>query len=296
MRPILERLKEGEILVSDGAMGTMLIEAGLPTESCPELHILNRPEAVIGITMAYREAGADILQTNTFGASPAKLSGFGLEDRTEEINRKGVYLAREVAAGKAYVSGSCGPSAKMLKPYGETEPEILYDSFERQFRAMEEVGVDLFLVETMTDLEEATLAVKAAKSVSPETPVAATMTFDETPRGFYTIMGVGVKEAAEGLEKAGADMIGSNCGNGIEKMIEIARALREVSTLPVVIQSNAGLPETRDGRLVYSETPRFFAKKAIQLMEAGVSVIGGCCGTTPEHIRLLRKLVDSRNS
>jgi 5-methyltetrahydrofolate--homocysteine methyltransferase len=154
--------------------------------------------------------------------------------------------------------------------------------------------VDLICIETMTDLAEASLAIRAAKEVSASIPVMSTMTFDQTPRGFYTIMGTTVEAAAAGLEEAGADLVGSNCGNGIETMVELARAFREHSALPLIIQSNAGLPEMKSGELVYRETPDFMAEKAKAMLGIGVSIIGGCCGTTPDHIRALREMVDSR--
>jgi 5-methyltetrahydrofolate--homocysteine methyltransferase len=245
------------------------------------------------IARLYLDAGADIVQTNTFGGSPLKLAMYGLDDQAEEINRIAVAAGRKVAGNRTYVSGPCGPSGKMLKPYGDTDPDDMYDSFRRQMGALIDAGVDVICVETMVDLQEATLAIQAAKDVSATTPVMATMTFDSTPKGFHTIMGVGIEKAAAGLQEAGADIIGSNCGNGIENMIKIARGFRQCSELPLIIQSNAGLPETRDGQTVYPETPAFMAEKAKELIEAGVSIIGGCCGTTPEHIRAIRMTVDS---
>lgn len=289
MKPILERLKDGEILVADGAMGTMLFQKGLQPGHCPESLNLTKPETLEEIARLYLDAGADIIQTNTFGASPMKLSEYGLEEKTEEINRKAVSIVKEVVGRGAYVAGSCGPSGKILKPYGDTDPDFLYEGFERQMKALVMAGVDLLCIETMTDLIEATLAVKAAKAVSPKIPVVATMTFDETPRGFFTIMGVNIEEAAAGLQDAGADIIGSNCGNGIENMIKIAREFREVSNLPLIIQSNAGQPETKSGKLIYPETAEFFAEKTRDLVDAGVSIIGGCCGTTPEYIRAIKQ-------
>ena len=294
MKPMLDRLKEGEVLVADGAMGTLLLDKGLQAGECPEGLNLSKPEILTDIAQGYLQAGADIVQTNTFGGSPMKLKEYGLEDKTEEINRRAASLVREVVTDRAYVSGSCGPSGRILAPYGDTEPEALYSGFERQIRSLVEGTVDVVCVETMTDLREAVLAVQAAKAVSAQTTVMATMTFDETSRGFYTIMGVSIAEAAAGLQEAGADVIGSNCGNGIEKMVRIAREFIEVTSLPVIIQSNAGIPEMKDGRPYYPEPPALFAEKARELMAAGVSIIGGCCGTTGEHIRAIREVVDSR--
>ncbi len=293
MKSILKRIKKNKILAGDGAMGTMLFQRGLKPGEPPESVNLKNPEILEEIAQAYLDAGADIIQTNTFGASPLKLSDYGLEDKTEEINRIAVEGVRKVVGNKAYVSGSCGPSGKLLKPFGDTEPDDIYQSFKRQMKALINTGVDLICIETMTDLNEATLAIKAAKSISPEIPIMTTMTFDETPRGFYTIMGVSIEAAVVGLQKAGADIIGSNCGNGIENMIKIAREFKKLTILPIIIQSNAGIPEIREGKLFYSETPEFFAEKTKELIDAGVSIIGGCCGTTPDYIRAIRKVVDN---
>lgn len=292
MKSILQKLKTNEILIADGAMGTMLFARGLQPGKPPESVNLKTPEILEEIAQAYLDAGAKIIQTNTFGASPLKLSDYGLQDKTEEINRIAVERVKKVVGDKAYVSGSVGPSGKLLKPFGDTEPEDIYKSYERQMKVLINAGVDLICIETMTDLNEATLAIKAAKSISPEIPIMATMTFDETPRGFYTIMGVSIEDAVVGLQKAGADIIGSNCGNGIENMIKIAQVFKNFSKLPIIIQSNAGIPEMKEGKLIYSETPEFFGEKAKELINVGVSIIGGCCGTTPEYIKAIRKTVD----
>ncbi len=296
MKQLLERLKAGEILVADGAIGTMLFAKGLKPGEFPEAVNLARPAVLEEIASEYLDAGADIIQTNTFGASPLKLSLYGVDEQAEEMNQSAAMAVRKAVGGRAHVSGSCGPSGKLLKPYGDTEPEDLYNSFLRQVKSLVEAGVDVICVETMTDLAEATLAVKAAKETSPTIPVMATMTFDPTPKGFYTIMGVSIADAASGLEQAGADIVGSNCGNGIVKMIEIAKRFKECSALPIIIQSNAGLPRIEGGTTTYGETPDFMAEKARELVAAGVSIIGGCCGTTPDHTRAIRAMIDSLSS
>ncbi len=293
MRRLAERLKEGLTLVADGAMGTMLIARGLKTGECPESFNLTRPEVLQEIARLYLDAGADIIETNTFGASPLKLSQYGLRDKTEEINRNAVRALRNVVGERAYVAACCGPSGKLLKPYGNTDPEDVYGSFLEQIKCLAEAGIDCVCIETMTDLMEAGLAIRAAKAVSPVIPVTATMTFDRTPRGYYTIMGVSIEKAAVGLREAGADVIGSNCGNGIENIIEIARCFRQYCDLPLIMQANAGLPEINNDVLVYGEMPDFTASKAKELVDVGVSIIGGCCGTTPEHTRAIRTMIDT---
>jgi 5-methyltetrahydrofolate--homocysteine methyltransferase len=274
-------------------MGTLLQQRAASSEPCPEAINLNRPEVLEDIARAYVEAGADIVQTNTFGASSLKLSPAALADKTEQINEAAVRAVRKAVGDQAFVSGSCGPCGQILQPYGDADPDHVYHSFLRQLKALIESGVDVICVETMMDVTEAKLAVRAAKSVSATIPVMATMTFDETPRGFYTMMGVDIAQAAAQLAEAGADVIGSNCGNGIENMIRIAAEFRGHSDLPVIVQPNAGLPEMKGDTPVYSEAPDFMAEKAKGLIDHGVSIIGGCCGTTPQHIAALRKVVDS---
>ena len=293
MKPILEKIHSGEVLVADGAMGTMLFRRGLQPGECPEAFNLSHPEILEEIASEYLQAGADIVQTNTFGGSPLKLASYHLESRTKEINRSAVSCVKTAVAGRAYISGSCGPSGEMLTPYGTIEEDTMSKSFTEQLAVLIDAGVDLVCVETMTDLREARLAIMAAKSLSPSMPVMATMTFDKIPKGYYTIMGVDIDQAVAGLSEAGADIIGSNCGHGIETMIEIARQIRKISRKPIIIQSNAGLPAQVSDEVVYPESPSYFAEKSLELIEAGVSIIGGCCGTTPEHVGAVRKAVDT---
>jgi len=293
METLMERLGRREILVSDGAIGSMLLSRGLPKTQYPESYNMSHTSVLTDIAKEYLEAGAEIIQTNTFGGSPLKLKNYSLEDKTDTINRIAVEAVRSAVADKAYISGSCGPSGKMLKPYGDVEPEEMYDSFHRQIFSLISAGVDVICIETMTDINEALSAIKAAKDISSTIPVMATMTFDPTPRGFFTIMGTDIPTAVRILSDAGADVIGSNCGNGIDNMIKIAEDFKAETEIPVMIQSNAGLPELKDGKIFYSETPEFMADKAAELAELDISIIGGCCGTTPAHIRAIRDKIDS---
>jgi len=290
--PLYQRLASGDVLLADGAMGTLLFERGLDPGACPESVTLSHPEVLEEIARLYLKAGADIIGTNTFGGSPLKLAAYGLAASTYEINARAVAAVRNAVGDRAYVAGSVGPCGKLLTPHGDTEPEDVYQSFRTQVESLIAAGVDCVAVETMIDLSEAKLAVRAVKDVSPPTPVMASMTFDATPNGFFTIMGVSVEDAARGLTEVGADAIGSNCGNGIENMVEIARAFRRFSQFPLTIQPNAGLPHMINGKPVYDETPSFMAEQAKALVSIGVSVIGGCCGTTPEHIAALRAMTD----
>jgi len=274
-------------------MGTLLIERGLAPGEPPEMVALTRPGVLEEIARLYLEAGADLIETDTFGGSPLKLGLHGLGERCEEVNREAVRAVRRVAEGRAYVAASCGPSGHLLEPYGDTAPGAMHESFARQVEVLARAGADCLVVETMTDLAEARIAVRAAKEVAPSLPVLATMTFDPTPRGYFTIFGASVAAAAAGLEEAGADAVGSNCGLGIAHLVKIARAFREATRLPLVIQPNAGLPRAVGTQTIYDETPEILAEGARELVDLGVAVIGGCCGTTPAHIRALRALADA---
>jgi len=293
VEPLIDRIGRGEVLLSDGAMGTMLFKQGVGPGDCPEAVALERPALLTEIAGSYLEAGADLVETNTFGGSPAKLAHYDLDGRCEEINRAAVNAVREAVGDSAYVAASVGPSGQILKPYGEADPDALAEGFRRQIAALAEAGADVICIETMTDVEEACLAVAAAREVAPMLPVLATMTFDPTPRGFFTIMGVTVELACARLGAAGASLVGANCGHGIETMVELAHAFKAQEPGPLVIQSNAGLPELVDGEPTYQESPDFMAARLPDLLAAGVAVVGGCCGTTPEHIAALRRAIDA---
>lgn len=293
MSGLLERLRSGEVLVGDGAWGTLLMARGLAPGEPPETFNLSRPGVIEEIAREYLEAGAQVITTNTFGGSPARLRQRGLDDRTEDINRAAVEASRRAAGGRAFVSASVGPCGHVLKPYGDADPGEIAAGFERQIAALAAAGADLVCIETMTDLGEAERAVRAARAAAPGLPVMATLTFEPTRRGFFTVMGNSIEDAARRLTDAGADILGSNCGNGSAVMVEIAREFRARTDRPIAIQPNAGLPEPRGGTTVWPEDPAFMAARARELLTLGVSLIGGCCGTTPAHIRAIRQAVDA---
>jgi 5-methyltetrahydrofolate--homocysteine methyltransferase len=293
MTNFFERLKQEKVLVSDGAIGSLLFEKGLNPGDCPERFNLERPDVLAEIVQAYLQAGADILQTNTFGASPLKLADYKLEDKTEEINQRAVEIVKQIVGSKALVSGSVGPTGKMLTPYGDVEPATMKDNYRRQISTLIDSGADLLCIETMTDLNEAIIAVETAREISQDIPIIATMTFDVIPKGCVTIMGNMVAEVCKNLEAAGANVIGSNCGNGTKNMIVIAQEFIDNSQLPIIIQSNAGLPSVINNSVVYQETPSDFNEFSKTLIDMGVSIIGGCCGTTPDHIRAIRQFLDN---
>jgi 5-methyltetrahydrofolate--homocysteine methyltransferase len=296
MENILDRLRHGDVIVSDGALGTMLMQRGMKMGESPEVFNLTRPEVLEEIAALYLDAGSEIVSTNTFGASPLRLQQFSLDKDTEAINRSAVEAVRRAVSGKAYVSASVGPSAKMLKPLGNMEPEVVYASFLRQLAALLAAGIDMVCIETMMDLNEAALAIKAARSLDSKIPIMTTVTFGKTPQGYFTLMGTSIKNTVAALENAGADIIGSNCGEGGAQMVEIAREFQRQAHVPVAIKSNAGLPIKGQAGPVYPETPDFMAARAAEMLDLGVHIIGGCCGTTPEHIRAIRKMVDVRGN
>ena len=292
MEAITDRIGRGEILLADGAIGSLLMARGLARGAAPESINLSHPEILEEIARLYLDAGAEIIQTNTFGASPLKLANYGLAGQAAAINENAVRAVRRAGGERAYISASCGPSGKILLPYGDTHAEEMSESFHWQIEALIKAGADILCIETMSDIHEAQLAIRAARSVSLSIPIMATMTFEATARGFFTIMGVSIEKACLELQEAGADLVGSNCGNGSLQMVAIAKEFRKFSRLPLLIQSNAGVPELRAGQVHYPETPATMAAMSRELVKAGVAVIGGCCGTTPEHTRAMRRALD----
>ena len=287
---ITDRLARGDMLISDGATGTYLQSQGLEPGGCPEEFNASHPEVVKGMAAAYFDAGSDMVLTNSFGGNRFMLKKYGYGDKVREFNRLAAEHARSVAPPGGYVVGSVGPTGEFLEPLGEVGEAEMLDAFVEQIKALEEGGADGIVMETMTALEEATLAIRAAKENTNLT-VMATMTFDKGPRGYYTMMGVTPERAVAELQKAEADVIGANCGNGIENMLDIARQIRQATDGYLLIHSNAGIPEIRKGQIVYSETPEWMAERFKLLAQLGINIIGGCCGTTPDHVRALVKAV-----
>lgn len=285
---ILERLKGNNTLISDGAWGTLLQEQGLEPGVCPESWNLTNPEKVSNVAKAYLDAGSDLVETNSFGASSFKLKHYGLQDQAVEINRKAAELSRAVAGEDKIVIGSVGPTGVILM-MGEVTEEEIYESFKEQVVALAEGGADAICIETMTDLAEAKQAIKAVKE-NTALEVICTMTFDKTIDGdFRTMMGVSVEQMTTELIEAGADIIGTNCGNGMENMIPIVEAIRKTNAeIPILVHANAGLPHLRDGKNIFDETPEITASFIPDLISAGANIVGGCCGTTPEHIVKIR--------
>jgi len=287
---ILDEIKT-RVLLCDGAWGTLLQQKGLQPGECPELWNLTRRDDVLDIARSYIEAGADIIETNSFGGSRIKLSQYGLDDKASLINETAATISREAAGPDRHVAGSIGPTGKILMT-GDVTADELYEAFSEQAIALEKGGADIIIIETMSDAEEAAIAVKAAKE-NTRCTVIATMTFNPAPDGtYYTIMGVTPADMIRILREAGADIIGSNCGNGTEVLTGVARAIREADReVPLIIQPNAGVPQLIDGKTIFPESPEIMSSFVPELVNLGVNIIGGCCGTTPEHIKAIaRKL------
>lgn len=284
-------LEKKKILIADGGWGTELFKHGLKPGDAPEAWNIDHPDRVHDVALSYVTAGADIILTNTFGGNPFKLTRLGLGSRAAEINRLGAEISKEATGKRALVFGSIGPTGELMKPLGKvTEPEMV-KVFLEQAKALAAGGVDGIVIETMTDLSEAKAALRATKE-STSLPVVLSMTFDRKQSGYVTLMGVRPEQAGRELEQAGADILGANCGTGMDDMIEVARLMRLATSLPIWCKPNAGLPELIDGITVYRETPEKMASQLRAIVEAGASIVGGCCGTTPAHIQAL---VQERN-
>ncbi len=290
---ILDRLARGDVLVSDGATGTYLQGHGLEPGGCPEELNVSQPEQVRRMAADYYNAGADMVLTNSFGGSRFMLEKYGFEDRVSEFNKLAAQHSRTVASPEHFVVGSVGPTGEFLQPLGEVSDREMLEAFAEQITALEEGGADAVVIETMTALEESALAIKAARE-NTDLTVLATMTFDKGPQGWFTMMGVTPERGVTSLREAGAHIVGANCGNGIDAMRELAIEMRKHTDGYMLVHSNAGIPSIRKGQIVYPETPEYMAERFIELMDLGVNIVGGCCGTTPKHIEALAAAIRER--
>ena len=286
-REQLKELTSQGVVLLDGATGTNLMEAGMPIGVCPEAWILEHPEVMEKLQKEYVESGSMIVYAPTFTGNRIKLKEYGLEDRLEEINTALVQLSKRAVNGKAYVAGDMTMTGQQLFPLGDLDFEELVTIYKEQARILEQAGVDLFVVETMMSLSEARAAVIAIREVS-DLPIMVSLTYNEDGR---TLFGTTPETAVVVLQSLGADVIGVNCSTGPEEMIPLVQKMAEYATVPILAKPNAGLPELEDGKTVYKTTPEEFARAGGLLLQAGASVLGGCCGTTPAHIKALSATV-----
>lgn len=292
---IIEKLKTNSPLVADGAWGTMLQQKGLKIGECPELWNLTNRNKVFQIAKEYVNAGAEIIKTNSFGGNKFRLEHFNLQDKIYELNKAAAEISSEAAGENVFVFGSVGPTGKILMMEDISEQEI-YDSFSLQVKALEDGGADVILIETFSAIDEALIAIKAARE-NTHLPIACSFTFEKNLDGsFRTMMGVDPEIFLNAVVNAGADIIGTNCGNGFENMVELVSILRSLNPyIPIIVNSNAGMPIIQDGKIIYPETPEFIKPLIEQMINAGANIIGGCCGTTPEHIKIIADICKNQN-
>ena len=280
------------VVLLDGGMGSSLIERGMKRGESGEMWNLERPDDVRQIQAAYAAAGSEVIQTNTFGATPIRLASHGLADQFEAVNRAAVRIAREAAGDERWVAGNLGPTGVFLPPVGEANPETLEAGFAAQAHLFAEGGADYLSVETMMDLEEALLALKGARRGAPDLPVSVTLVIEKKKRGFFTPMGNEAGPAMVRLAEAGADLVGANCSMGSTEMAELAPVLTEVSPVPVVLKPNAGMPEVKNGITVYTQDPGDFARDIRIMVDAGARLVGGCCGTDDRFISAIQEVLE----
>jgi len=300
MKKLLQEIARERRLVGDGAMGTQLMLAGLEQGSCGEAWNLTHPERVLAIQKRYADAGADCIITNTFGGCRIMLRRHGHEADLAEINRAGARITREAFGGRpGFVLGDVGPLGALLEPYGELSAADGQAALEEQCNALVEGGVDAIIIETQTSLEELGLAIDAAKAAHAPC-IIASLAYDlSLDQSFYvTMMGVSPEAAAEFVAERGANIVALNCGTGMDMTgaAKVARLYREHCALPIMVQPNAGLPVLEHMKAVYKQTPADMASGVPDVLKAGVSIIGSCCGSTPEHTRAIRNVVDAFKS
>jgi len=279
-----QRLLEGPVLL-DGAMGSLLMDMGLHSGQPPEEWTLKYPERIGKTHKLYHEAGSDILQTNTFGASYYRLKECGIAEHHDLVNQRAVEICKEYG-GDSLVSGDIGPSGLLIEPLGPATLEELEKAFSKQVVILEKAGVDLFSIETMIDIEEALLAVKAIRDISTR-PIIANMTYSQTGNGYFTVMGNSLEECTKRFIDAGADVIGANCNLDSLESYQLAEELLTLTTNPISIKPNAGQPVLNGDTVSYGQSVEEFVDGMVKIHQLGVQILGGCCGSTPEYIRHL---------
>jgi 5-methyltetrahydrofolate--homocysteine methyltransferase len=287
----LSLLEEKKVLLFDGSLGTELMRRGLKQGTLPDIWNLEKPDIIKDVFENYFRAGSDIVQTATFQANGIALKKHGI-NTIDEINKASAKILRSVCPENACIIGDIGPSGEFLPPVGNASLSDLEQGYKMQVRALEGF-VDAYHIETFSDLQEMTIAINAVQTESNK-PIIASMTYKKTPRGFFTIMGNSVTDCTNRLIELGVSVIGSNCTMGSKEFIELTKVIRSITPdFPVSIKPNAGQPELIDGIPGYKQKPEDFSKDLREILEGGVQIIGGCCGTGPPHIQLLRKEIDN---
>ncbi|MAT72763.1 MAG: homocysteine methyltransferase [Planctomycetaceae bacterium] len=294
---LLAAIRE-RVLLGDGGMGTQLQQAGLQPGECGEAWNLTHPERVLAVQRRYVEAGSDCLITNTFGGSPIMLARHGQAEATAEINAAAARIAREAFGDRdGFVLGDIGPFGGLMEPFGDVTEQEVRDAFRQQADALVAAGVDAVIVETQTALDELRAGVEAARAAGA-TCVIGSMAYDAAPGrdAVRTMMGVGPEQAAQFMQELGVDIVAMNCGSGIDasRAADVVRAYSQACDLPTMAQPNAGRPELVDGQVVYRQSADEMAAQLPDLLEAGVRIVGACCGSTPEHIAKFRAVLDAR--
>jgi len=295
-KKILNEIKKGKIFLLDGATGTFLQNNGLEPGGCPELMNIESPKVISKMAHNYFSNGSDIVLTNTFGGNYFRLKHYGLEDKVVEINKLATEIA--IAASKEYeekyVFGSIGPTGEFIEPLGDISEDQMYECLFNQMKGLYDGGVDGFVIETQIATEETLLALRVAKENFNVINIVS-FVYDKGPKGYFTMFGLSPAQSIEMFFNAGADIVGTNCGNGSEKMVEISTELRSKTKKPILVQANAGIPIIKKNDIIYPESPKTMVEQYEKLIDLGVNILGGCCGTAGEHIYEFSKIIRNHN-
>ncbi len=287
---IFDLIKERTVLL-DGGMGTELIRHGFPQGTCPESWNKEKPDIVKKIHKSYIDAGSDVVLTNSFGGNKIKLSSYNLGDSCHELNCEAAKIANEVKLEGKFVAGSMGPTGKFLEPQGEFTEAEFEAAYAEQAKGLTEGKADFLLIETQYDLREAICALRGARKVS-DLPIFVSMTFNRGPKGFFTLMGNSVTQCIEELEKEEVPVIGTNCTLDSSDMVELIKTMREITSLPLIAQANAGKPSLSvDGKVTYSQDVDDYINYILPMIQSGANLIGGCCGTNPDYIQRISEII-----
>ncbi|MBU0519650.1 homocysteine S-methyltransferase family protein [bacterium] len=290
--PITERIHQRPPLLFDGGFGSRLISMGLPSGMAPEAWVLENPDKIQQVHGEYVAAGSDVIVACTFGGNRIRLEKVGLEDKVTEVNLKAVELAKAASQDTTYIAVDLGPTGEFFEPHGALTETVAQEVYEEQAGLLAETGIDFFMLETFYDLKEAQICLSACQKMAPQIPVGVTLTFNQTPRGFFTVMGNPAAESLNELAANGAFLVGANCTLEAEGMAILAAELKQKVSAPLLFQANAGSPQIKAGDVVYPQGPEEFAEFGKTMLSLGIQAIGGCCGSTPEHIIQLRQIIN----